>query len=80
VGHDDFNALVAACVTVAIFAKAECNHLKNVNKPTFDISPSDLDDIPAKARSVGNRFITQIWTKGGREAAGNEARALIDKV
>jgi hypothetical protein len=29
---------------------------------------------------VGNRFITQIWTKGGRELARNEARALLDEV
>jgi hypothetical protein len=60
VGHDDFCALVAAHGTTAIFAKAGCNHLKNVNKPTFGISPSDLDNISAEARSVGNRFITQI--------------------
>jgi hypothetical protein len=45
VGHGDFCALVVGC-----------NHLKSVNKPTFGISPSDLDNIPA----VGNRFITQI--------------------
>jgi hypothetical protein len=58
VGHGDFCALVAARGTTAIFAKARCNHLKTVNKPTFDISPTDLDNIPAKARSVGNSFIT----------------------
>jgi hypothetical protein len=80
VGHDDFCALVATRGTTAIFAKAGCNHLKTVNKPTFGISPSDLDNIPTEARSVGNRFITQIWTKGGREVARNKARALIDEV
>jgi hypothetical protein len=31
VGHDDFCALVAARGTAAIFAKAGCNHLKNIN-------------------------------------------------
>jgi hypothetical protein len=71
---------VAARGTTAIFAKAGCNHLKIVNKPNFSLSPLDLDNIPAKARSVGNKFVTQIWTKGGREAARDEARALIDKV
>jgi hypothetical protein len=58
VGHGDFCALVAARGTDAIFAKAGCNHLKTINKPTFRLSPSDLDNIPAEARSVGNRFIT----------------------
>jgi hypothetical protein len=54
-------------------------HLKTVNKSTFSLSSSDLVDIPGEARSVGNRFITQIWTKGGRENAGDKARALINK-
>jgi hypothetical protein len=80
VGHGDFCALVAARGTDAAFAKAGCNHLKTVNKPTFTLSSSDLVNIPAEARSVGNRFITEIWTKGGREIAGDEARALINKV
>jgi hypothetical protein len=65
VGHGDFCALVAARETATIFAKAGCKHLKFFNKPTFTISPADLENIPSEARSVGNRFITQIWTKGG---------------
>jgi hypothetical protein len=80
VGHGDFCALVAAQGTGTIFAKAGCKHLKNVNKPTFTISPTDLVSIPSKARRVGDRFITQIWMKVGRELAGNEARALLDEV
>jgi hypothetical protein len=65
VGHGDFCALVAARGTTTIFSKAGCKHLKNVNKLTFTISPANLENIPGEARSVGNRFITQIWTKGG---------------
>jgi hypothetical protein len=80
VGHSDFCVLVAARGTGAVFAKAGCNHLKTVNKPTFGLSASDLDNIPTEARSVGNRFIIQIWTKGGQEAARDEARALINKI
>jgi hypothetical protein len=80
VGHGDFCALVAARGIATIFAKAGCKHLKNVNKPTFTISPADLENIPSEARSVGNRFITQIWMKSGRELARNEARALLDEV
>jgi hypothetical protein len=80
VGHDDFCALVASRGMTVIFAKAGCNHLKIVNKPTFGLLALDLDNILAKSRSVGNRCITIIWTKGGREVAGDKARALIDKV
>jgi hypothetical protein len=79
-GHEDFYAMVAAQGTTNIFAKARCKQLRDVNKPTFAISLADLTNIPAEARSIGNRFLTQIWAKGGREAAGDEARALHGKV
>jgi hypothetical protein len=72
-GHGDFYALVASHGTTAAFMKAGCNHVRAVNRPNFGLSPSDLIDIPAKARSIGNIFITQIWAKGGRELAGDEA-------
>jgi hypothetical protein len=64
---------VAARGIAAAFAKAGCNHLKTVNKPTFGLSSSDLVNIQAETRRVGNRFITQVWTKGGQEIAGDEA-------
>jgi hypothetical protein len=79
-GHGDFCTLVAARGTTNIFAKTGCKHLRDVNKPMFVISPTDLTNIPAEARSIGNRFITQIWAKGGREAARDEARALLGEV
>jgi hypothetical protein len=72
-GHGDFCALVASRGTTE-FMKAGCTHAKTVNKPTFNLSMSDIVDILAEARSIGNRFITQIWAKGGRELAGDEAR------
>jgi hypothetical protein len=79
-GRGDFCALVAARGTTTIFAKTGCKHLRDVNKPTFTISLDDLENIPSEARSMGNRFITQIWAKGGQELAENEAWALHDKV
>jgi hypothetical protein len=79
-GHRDFCALVAARGTTNIFAKAGCKHLRDINKPTFAISPADIENIPSEARSMGNRFITQIWAKGVRELAENEARALLNEV
>jgi hypothetical protein len=79
-GHGDFCTLVAARGTTNIFAKAGCKHLRDVNKLTFAISSADLVNMPAEARSIGNIFITQIWAKGGREAAGDEARTLLSEV
>jgi DNA repair exonuclease SbcCD ATPase subunit len=79
-GHRDFYALVASCSTAAAFMKAGCNHARAVNKPNFNVSSSDLVDVPTEARSIGNRFITQIWAKGGHELARDEARKLLNLV
>jgi hypothetical protein len=79
-GHGDFCALLASRGTAATFLKAGCTHAKTINRPTFSMSPSDLIDIPSEARSIGNRFITQIWAKGGRELAGDEAWNLLKSV
>jgi hypothetical protein len=79
-GHGDFCALLASRGMTAAFLKAGCAHAKTVNKPTFSVSLLDLVDIPSEARSIGNRFITQIWAKGGRELAGDEAQKLLNSV
>jgi hypothetical protein len=71
---------VASRVTAAAFLKAGCDHGKIVNRPNFTLSPSILDDIPDLARSISNRFVKMIWTKGGREKAGNEARSHLEAV
>jgi hypothetical protein len=79
-GHGDFCALLASRGTAVTFMKAGCTHGKTENKPTFSLSPTDLVDIPSEARSIGNRFITQIWAKGGRDLAGDEAQNLLKPV
>jgi hypothetical protein len=76
-GHGDFCTLLASRGMAAAFLKAGCMHTKTVNKPNFSLLPSDLVNIPGEARSIGNRFITQIWAKGGQELAGDEARNLL---
>jgi hypothetical protein len=79
-GHGDFYTLLASRGTDVAFMKAGCTHGKIVNRPNFSLSPEDLADIPNLARSIGNRFITQIWTKGGRDVASNEARSHLKPV
>jgi hypothetical protein len=79
-GHGDFCALLASRSTAVAFMKASCTHGKIVNRPNFSLSPADLTDIPSQARSIGNRFITQIWTKGRRNLAGDEARSHLKPV
>jgi hypothetical protein len=79
-GHGDFCALLASRRTTVAFMKVGCTHGKIVNRLNFSLSPADLADIPNLARSIGNRFITQIWTKGGRDLAGDEARSHLKPV
>jgi hypothetical protein len=79
-GHGDFCALVASRGTATAFIKAECNHARAVNRTNFGLSPANLIDFLAEARSICNRFITQIWAKSGRELAGDEAQNLLSKV
>jgi hypothetical protein len=79
-GHADFCALLASRGTAVAFMKSGCTHGKIVTKPNFSLSPADLIDIPSLARSIGNRFITQIWVKGGRKMAGDEAQSHLKSV
>ncbi len=79
-GHADFCALVASRGTATAFLKAGCTHGKIVNKPNFSLSVADLIDIPSLARSIGNRFMTQIWVNGGRRMASDEARSHLKPV
>jgi hypothetical protein len=79
-GHADFYALVASRGIATAFLKAGCMHGNIVNRPNFSLSASDLIDIPSLARSIGNRFMTQIWVSGGRKMAGDEARSHLKPV
>jgi hypothetical protein len=79
-GHGDFCALLASRGTSVAFMKIGCPHGKIVNRPNFSLSPADLNDIPSLTQSIGNRFITQIWAKGGRSLAGDEARSHLKLV
>jgi hypothetical protein len=78
--HGDFCALLASRGTAAAFLKAGCTHEKIVNIPTFSLSLTYLVDNPGESRSIGSRFITQIWAMGGRDLAGDEARSLLKPV
>jgi hypothetical protein len=79
-GHADFCALLASRGTTVAFMKSGCTHGNIVNRPNFSLSPADLIDIPSLALSIGNRFITQVWVKGGRKMAGDEARSHLKPV
>jgi hypothetical protein len=79
-GHGDFCALVASRGTAVAFLKSGCEHGKVINRSNFSLSPADLDNIPNLTRSIANRFIKLVWTKGGRSKAGDETRSHLKPV
>jgi hypothetical protein len=79
-GHGDFCAMVASRGTIVAFLKSGCDHGKFVNRPNFSLSPADLDNIPNLARTIANRFVKLVWTKGGRSKASDEARSHLKPV
>jgi hypothetical protein len=79
-GHGDFCVLVASRGTAAAFLKSGYEHERIINRPNFSLSSAILDDIPSLARSIGNKFIKVVWTKGGREKAGDEARSHLKPI
>jgi hypothetical protein len=79
-GHADFCTLLASWGTTVAFMKSGYTHGNIFSRPNFSLSPADLIDIPSLARSIGNRFITQIWVKGRRKMAGDEARSHLKPV
>ena len=79
-GHGDFCALVASRGIATAFIKAGCNHARAINRPNFNLSSLDMVDVPTEARSIGNRFITQILAKDEHELARDKARKLLNTV
>jgi hypothetical protein len=52
--------------------KAGCDHAKAVAQPNFAFSTNDIRNPSAKAITLGGKFYSEVWLKGGREIA-NEA-------
>jgi hypothetical protein len=63
--HGDFCALVASHGTAVAFIKAGRNHARAANWPNFNLSSSDLVDIPTEAQSIGNRLLLKFGLRAG---------------
>jgi hypothetical protein len=54
--------------------KAGCEHAKAAAQPEFIFSVEDTKDPLAEASSVGGRFYSDVWMKGGHEMADEAIR------
>jgi hypothetical protein len=49
--------------------KAGCEHAKVVAQSNFAFSVDDIKNPSAEATTLGGKFYSEIWLKGGREVA-----------
>jgi hypothetical protein len=56
----------------SILEKVDCDHAKAVVQPDFAFSTNDVRNPSAEATTLGGKFYSEVWLKGGREIA-NEA-------
>jgi hypothetical protein len=70
----DFYAFVGARGVAATLEKAGCEHVKAAAQPEFVFSVEDTKDPLVEASSLGGRFYSDVWMKGGREMANEVIR------
>jgi hypothetical protein len=52
---------------MSILEKVGCDHAKAVAQPYFVFSADDIRNPSAKATTLGEKFYSEVWLKGGRE-------------
>jgi hypothetical protein len=63
----DFCAFAGACGATSILEKAGCDHAKAVAQPNFTFSADDVRNPSVEATTLGGKFYSEVWLKGGRE-------------
>jgi hypothetical protein len=58
----------------ATLEKAGCEHVKATAQPEFVFSVEDTKDPLTEASTLGGRFYSDVWMKGGREMADEAIR------
>jgi hypothetical protein len=59
--------------------KAGCEHVKTAAQPKFVFSVEDTKDPSAKASTLGGRFYSDVWMKGGHEMVDEAIRKKMKK-
>jgi hypothetical protein len=65
----DFCAFADARGAVSILEKVGCDHAMVVAQPDFAFSTDDVRNPSAEATTLGGKFYSEVWLKGGREIA-----------
>jgi hypothetical protein len=70
----DFCSFTGARGAISILDKVGCDHAKVVAQPNFAFSADDIKNPSTEATTLGGRFYSEIWLKGGREIADEAIR------
>jgi hypothetical protein len=63
----DIRAFVGACRVMSILEKVSCAHGKVVAQPDFAFSANEIRNPSVEATTLGEKFYSEVWLKGGRE-------------
>jgi hypothetical protein len=59
---------------VSVLEKVDCEHAKVVVQLGFSLSANDIRNSSAEATTLGGKFYSEVWLKGGREIAKEAIR------
>jgi hypothetical protein len=70
----DFGAFTSARGVAATLEKANCEHVKAAAQPRFVFLADDTKDPSTEACTLGGRFYSDVWMKGGHEMTDEAIR------
>jgi hypothetical protein len=70
----DFCAFASARGVVSVLEKVDCDYAKVVVQPDFAFSAHDVRNPSAEATTLGGKFYSDVWLKGGREISDETIR------
>jgi hypothetical protein len=70
----DFCAFAGARGAMSVLEKVGCEHAKVVVQPGFSLLANDIKNPSAEATTLGGKFYSELWLKGGRETADEAIR------
>jgi hypothetical protein len=59
---------------MSILEKVGYDHAKAIAQPEFALSANDIKNPSAKATTLGEKFYSEVWLKGGREIVDEDIR------
>jgi hypothetical protein len=54
--------------------KANCEHVQAATRPRFAFSAEDIKSPSVEASTLGGKFYSDVWMKGGREMTDEAIR------